>query len=115
MNHVVASHKAEIEDLARIFAARRAEGRRSLHAEDVRRRVVALTRAGIAKPILAKKFGITATLIWKWAQRKVDTQAKVVSIRPPQAAEPPQTASPCEPLRLQVGSFRITIEAIVGV
>lgn len=116
MNHAVASYDVEIEDLARIFAARRAAGRRSLHAEEVRQRVVALCQAGISKPVLAKKFGIATTLIWKWEQRKADkpSAAKVVLIKPPQPAEPRQTATPCEPLRLQFGAFRITIEAVAG-
>lgn len=116
MNQPVASHETEIAQLTRIFAARRAAGRRTIHAEDVRRRVVALTLAGLSRSFLAAKFGIASNLIWKWeqSQPKQRPAAKVVPIRPPQPVEPREVAGPCTPLRLQFGPFRITIEAQQG-
>jgi transposase-like protein len=114
MTQIAPSLETEIAELARLIKIRQASGGRAKQTPEVRARILALSLPGVAKKDLERKVGLPLGTLGRWeaAQRKIKPSAKVVAIRPQEAELNREVATKREPLRLQLGGFRLTIELI---
>jgi hypothetical protein len=117
------AQQEELRQLKAQLEERRSNGRRLQYSKDVRQRVQALRKAGVAVARLERELGIGPSVIYKWRNDQDSTETtapRVMTVTPEPGMRSPTTLGAIQPsgvdpsLSLQIGAFSITIKMAGG-
>jgi transposase-like protein len=116
MSQTVTTQQEEVQALKTYIDKLRSKGGRRQFPESVRRRVLALRKAGWSVRPLAGELGIAGSQIYSWAKEQQNSLPHVLQVEPqaPSRVITQEIAQALSPgsLQLRLGTFCITVAVV---